>query len=195
MAATEDIGQSRIVLDLPFKGERNYLHSTSILTSLIARFSPAGPIKLEFRQMINHPIYLAADRPEQANRVGKFSYMLGDGWQSYGIFTDDTRSVTRRVACIEKDVIASSEVNGADAIGEIGKPGNFIETAVSLNKAIVASRAGAGKKVIFSTLAVDRIPAYGKIGIRLTKNLGTKIYMSDISWNEEKIGTLTFMTV
>jgi hypothetical protein len=195
MAKVEKIAIPRIEFDFPFKGARNYIHSTTILTEFVARFAPSGPVKLEFRQMINHPIYIAADDPEQSNRVGKYSYMDADGWQSYGIFTDASRRVTERVACIEKDVIAASDISGDEALGEIGRPGNFIETAVSLNKAIVGRRAGEGKKVIFSTLAVSRIPQSGKIGIHLKKNLGTKIYMSDISCDGEKIGNLTFMTV
>lgn len=195
MTAAEKNDDGRIVLDLPLKGERKYLHSTNILSDLIARFSLTGPVKLEFRQMIYNPIYLVPDAPDAPNKVGKFSFESGGAWQYYGIYTDEGRLITKHVDDIETKIISGGVRDGDRFRAVIGQPGNFIETVVALNKALVMSHAGPGKKAIFSGINVGAIPDEGEIGVELTKKMGTKIYVSDVLWNNAKIGSLTFMTV
>lgn len=191
----EDIAAVRIAFDIPLKGERNYLHSTNILTQFRSHFSFTGPVKLEFRRMIHHPIYLAADVPDHPDRVGKFAFKTGDEWQTYGIFTDEARTITGHLPNNEPAIAAASTF-GADgedwASGHVGQPASFIDTIVGLNKVLVARHAK-GKKAIFSAIAIDVMPDDGKVGVSLTKRLGSKIFMSDVLWNDRKIGNLTFM--
>jgi hypothetical protein len=195
MTAAEKIEDGRILLDLPLKGERKYLHSTNILSDLIARFSLSGPVKLEFRQMIYSPIYLVPGAPDAPNKVGKFAFETSDGWQNYGVYTDENRAITRRVDDIEAKIISEGTRDGNKFAAVLGRPGNFIETVVALNKALVAGDAGPGKKAIFSGINVEAIPDIGEVGVELIKKMGTKIYVSDVLWNKAKIGSLTFMTV
>jgi len=195
MTAAETIDDGRIALDLPLKGTRKYLHSTNILSELIARFSITGPVKLEFRQMIYHPIYLLPDGPEVPNRVGKFSFKEGDSSRSFGIYVDESRKITGHIDDHEPEIIAASKRDGDKFHGVIDHPGNFINTIVALNKTVVGTHMGADKKAIFTTLILDAIPDKGEIGIELIKKMGTKIYVSDVIWNKAKIGSLTFMAV
>jgi hypothetical protein len=135
-------------LDIPFRGERQYLHSTTFITALLGLFPGLSNLKLDFRQMIHHPIVLDADMA-RADRFGMVSFDDGDVKRKFGIYCDLDRSVEERVACNEK-AINDLYDSGTDAsTGLVGKPGNFIETIVALNKAAVARRTGAGKKVIF----------------------------------------------
>ena len=195
MTAAEKTDDGRIMLDLPLKGERKYLHSTNILADLISRFSLRGPVKLEFRQMIYDPIYLVPGAPDAPNKAGKFSFHNGDIWQHYGIYTDESRVITKHVDDIEAKIISGSVRDGDRFSGIIGQPGNFIETVVALNKALVVSHAGPQRKAIFSGINVNAIPDKGGVGVELIKKMGTKIYVSDVLWNKAKIGSLTFMTV
>jgi hypothetical protein len=194
MATHEDGTETRIPLDLPLKGERKYVQSANILSELISLFSLRGPVKLEFRQMIYHPIYLAADDPEKPNRAGKFSFGDGDGWRTYGIFIDESKVITRRIENNEVEILAESVVGDDTATGGIDRPANFIDTIVALNKVLVG-RYSNGKKAIFSAISLDAVPDRGEIGVNLVKKLGTKIFMSDVLWNGAKVGSLTFMTV
>jgi hypothetical protein len=195
MTAAEMIDDGRILLDLPLKGTRTYLHSTNILSELISRFSLSGPVKLEFRQMIYHPIYLLEGAQDAPNRAGKFSYLDGESWRTFGIYTDESRQITEHIVDSEPEIIAAGMRDGDSFRGVVGQPGNFINTIVALNKAIVASHMGAGKKAIFTGVNLDAIPDEGEVGIDLTKKMGTKIYVSDVIWNKAKIGALTFMAV
>jgi len=166
-----------------------------MLAEFVSFFAIRGPVRLEFRQMIHAPIYLAEDRPEQEGRVGKLSFGSGAEARSYGIYTDASHSIDGHVECNEKAVIAAAQFSGDRAVGEIGKPGNFIDTIVALNKALVAGHVDGTKKIIFSSVALDVVPHVGKMRVELTKKLGTKIFVSDIYWDDHKIGSLTFMTV
>lgn len=198
MTTIRCISQSRVLLDLPLKGERTYLQSADILSELVERFSLSGPTKLEFRQMIYHPIYLSEDESELPNRAGKFSFQQGDGqtgvWRTYGIFIDEGRTITKRIPNNEAEILAASTIGEETATGGIDQPANFIDTLVALNKVLVG-RHSKGKKAIFSAISLDAIPDSGEIGCHLVKKLGTKIFISDVLWNGHKIGSLTFMTV
>lgn len=195
MTAAEKIDDGRIVLDLPLKGERKYLQSANILSELIAQFSLTGPVKLEFRQMIYNPIYLVPDGADAPNRAGKFSFKDGEAWRTYGLYIDESREITRRIPNNEAEILAASSRAGDTSSGPIDRPGNFIDTIVALNKAVVGSHMGPGKKAIFTNISLDVIPGTGEIGIALIKKMGTRIYVSDVLWNKAKIGSLTFMTV
>jgi hypothetical protein len=195
MTAAEKIDDGRIVLDLPLKGTRTYLHSTNILSELVSLLSLTGAVKLEFRQMIHHPIYLIPDGGDAPNRVGKFAFQAGGAWRSYGIYLDESRKITGHVGDNEPQILAAAVRDGDRASAEIGRPGNFIDTIVALNKELVGGHIGAGKKSVFSNLSLDVIPDKGEIGVALIKKMGTRIFVSDVYWNKAKIGSLTFMTV
>lgn len=194
-AAADGDREPPVEFDLPLKGTRTYLHSTTILAALVSRWLLAGAVELEFRQMIHHPICLVRDGPASADRVGRFAFEHGGAWHAYGIYADAARAITGHVEDNERAILAQSTREGDRAAAEIGRPGNFIDTIVTLNKALVASHAGDGRKVIFSSLRLDLIPADGEIAVVLIKSMGSRIYISDILWNRAKIGSLTFMAV
>lgn len=193
MIQTENLERLRIEFDLPLKGDRSYLHSTNIFQAFRSRFSITGAVKLDFRQMIHHPIYLANDAPESDDRVGRFAFREGDGWTAYGIFADCTRPIERRVPNNETEIIAASSFDDDRAAGSIDEPGTFIDTIVTLNKVLVGRHSN-GKKPIFSSIDLEVVPDRGRVGVTLIKRLGTKIFVSDVWWNDARIGGLTFMT-
>lgn len=193
MAEIHHLERPRLEFDLPLKGERSYLQSANILSEFISRFSITGAVKLDFRQMIYHPIYLAEDAPDDPDRAGRFSFENGEDWKTYGIFIDRARQIEKRVPNNEAEILAASSVEGDHASGPIDRPGNFIDTIVALNKVLVG-RYAKGKKAIFTTIDLNVVPDRGKIGVALVKKLGSKIFISDVLWNDSKIGSLTFMT-
>jgi hypothetical protein len=193
MTETGNLERLRIEFDLPLKGDRTYLQSANILQEFLSRFSITGAVKLDFRQMIYHPIYLASDAPENPDRVGKFAFREGDGWITYGIFTDSTRQIEKRIPDNEKEILEASSIHDDRAAGPIDEPGSFIDTIVALNKVLVGRHAN-GKKAIFTNIELGVIPDRGRIGVALIKRLGSKIFVSDVLWNDARIGSLTFMT-
>lgn len=194
-ASANGHGEAPIGLDLPLKGARTYLHSTTILAALVSRWSLTDAVELEFRRMIHHPISLVRDGGASADRVGRFAFRRDGVWHAYGIYADASRAITGHVEDNERAILAASVREGEMASAGIGMPGNFIDTIVTLNKALVAEDAGADRKVIFSSLRLDVIPQADVIGVKLTKSMGKRIYVSDILWNRAKIGSLTFMAV
>jgi len=194
MEKSQDTAGSQIAFDIPLKGERTYLQSADMLSHFIRRFSLRGPVKIEFRRMIHHPIYLNEDSPDHPDRAGKLTFLNGDSWQTYGIFIDEGRPIAGRIPNNETEILAASTIGDDTATGGIDRPGNFIDTIVALNKVLVG-RYSKGRKAIFSSMTLDTIPRDGTIGVNLVKKLGTKIFMSDVTWNGDKIGNLTFMTV
>lgn len=185
----------RIDLDLPLKGERKYLQSANILSALIEQFDHLGPVKLEFRKMIYNPIYVRPVIEAVDNFAGKFSMMRDGAWETYGLYVDDSRQIERRIPNNETEILAASTRDGDSSEGPIDRPGNFIDTIVALNKVVVAPYMATGQKAIFTNIVLDVIPDRGSIGVALTKKMGTRIFVSDVLWNKDKIGTLTFMTV
>ena len=183
----------RITFDLPLKGDRSYLHSTNIFRAFVSHFSPTGALKLDFRKMIHDPIYLADDAPEEPHRVGRFSFQNDDGWKSFGIFADNTRQIETRISDNENELLLASWIEGDRAGAPVHERENFIDTAVALNKVLV-SRSAMGKKPVLTNIALDVIPDNGRIDVTLVKKLGSKIFISDVSWDDVRIGNLTFMT-
>jgi hypothetical protein len=188
------MASSRIDLDLPLKGERPYLHSTSILAELIRIFTLTGAVKLEVRQMTYKPIFIDADDPERPDRAGRFAFKKGDNWVSYGLYLDNTRAITSRIPSNEPEILANSDIGEDAASCPIGAPANFLDTIVALNKVLVGRHSN-GKKSIFSAIELAEVPGTGTIGVHLTKKLGSRLFVSDILWNGTKVGTLTFMAV
>jgi hypothetical protein len=184
----------RIELDIPLKGERKYLQSASILAELIRIFTPSGALKLDFRQMIYQPIFVGDDQPDNPARVAKFEFRQGDELRKFGLFVDPSREITGHIDNNEAEILANSDIGEENASCPIGHPANFIDSLVALNKVLVG-RHSKGKKAIFSAIELDRVPEAGRIGVRLVKKLGSRLFVSDVLCDNAKIGVLTFMAV
>lgn len=185
---------TRIELNIPLKGERKYLQSANILWDVLQYFSHRRGFNLEFRRMIYKPVYLAPDDPTRPNRAAKIALEQETGWLELGIFVDEDREITERIPNNETEILAESRFDGDTARASINRPANFIDTTVALNK-ILVGRYSKGKKAIFSAISLDVVPGKGEIGVDLTKRLGSRIFMSDVVWNGDRIGKLTFMAV
>ncbi len=186
---------SHLELDIPFRGDRPYLHSTHILAAIVQHLPIRGPIKLEFRKMVHHPVVISAHHDSPQSQVGSFSFFDEGVWHRRGLFIRPEASVSRRVPCNENEITSLYD-KGLDAgEGEIGAPGSMIETIVALNKSIVSRHTAKGGKIIFSAVKLDGYPKNGIAKVALSRSLGETLFISDIFWNGQNYGSLTFMVV
>lgn len=189
-----------IALELPYKGNRQYLHGTDIFNAVVALTKPRHAVSFRFHRVMRHPIELVpVDILAKVGRDSAGCYVLSelDETRKIWLFRDaPARKVTRRVPYDEADVVADAahRVDGIESPGP--SPYSFIERSVALNKAMLMKRGDTAGGWLFTQLDLTRVPAEPRsIELRLTGFLGTKMAKSAIVCDGDPIGHMTFWSV
>jgi hypothetical protein len=187
-------------LDLPFKGNRQYLHGTDIFDAVIPLTKPRHGVAFRFHSLMRNPIDLVpVVGTSEGGAAGFYVRYEDNGAKSVWQFRENlARRVTGRVPYDESDVV-SDAVYGDDHIESPGpSPYSFIERTVALHKALLRRRAdGEGQGAwLFTHLDLTRVPSSPKrIRLKLSGFLGTKMAKSTIECDGEALGQITFWRV
>ena len=183
------------LLDLKFKGERDYLHGTDIFDALTAVTGARFGIALWLYRIVRCgleavPLAAAPRRPREF--AGLFAYHANDATRWVDLREDRAIEVLGRTPYDEDSVITDAVIEG----GAIGSPGpsrySFIERVVALNK-VLLRRAVADVPWLFTRLELDRLAeAPCALRLRLCHRFGVRLIKSAIAADGAPLGFIYF---
>lgn len=184
-------------LDIPFRGSRQYLHSTTLFDALVALTDPdpSAAVALNIYKVITEPVGVAPFAGDRAAVAGTFAFVGRDGRAAVlGLYPAPGAPAPGRVPCNEDAIIASADIADDRAGARAGTVGSLVETIVALNKALVGARMAGRLKPMFSTLDLARLPAVpARVELRIDRQLGIKLFVSTISVDGAPLGRITFI--
>lgn len=197
----------RVPFGFSYRGDRNYVHGTSMYDRLTDHISEQMPerSRASFHMVIHgfatHRcdfIYtLDADlmaRPER----GCAEVSTSSGIHGWLVETDD--EVTQRQPYPEEEITARCRLDGDGSVRMLGRvPYRPIEILVAITKHLhYCSYPEARGKWIFTRLELDRFLVDedgGQLAVNIRKSIGTKLTQSDIHSGDAKIGEIYFSMV
>lgn len=183
-------------LDLPYKGGRQYLHSTDIFEALTALTGATGSISLKISGMIVHPVEVlpAAGMRTGENYPARFR-CLGRGGEWDLLLRERMDEVVSRRIPYDEDAIADGASLRDDAIESLeAGSAKLIERIVALNKHLIKAR-HAGRTLLFASLFLARQPVRPDLRLVLESSLGTRLFRSSIHSGGERLGEIVFYGV
>lgn len=158
----------RVLLDLPYKADRNYLHGTDMYDAIVHHVGATQPERCDgqfgllFRKLCRHQGSLSffADNglvPPPENLVAEFRLLTGSQ-KIVGWVCETTQPVTRRIPYREEQIVGQCIIQ--DQMIEISRPTSFsaIEVLVAMNKHLhevfCSSKNG---KWLFTRLELERL--------------------------------------
>lgn len=181
-----------------FKGNRDYVHGTSLFNSLVhaarERGCSYGRINVSFKKMIRSPLCLLEQREPTANDT-VVAKILGPAGRELSLVLNEVseEGVVERQEFDESKVCHGAVV-GDNRITQI-RPHheNLIELLVSLCKRMHQECLDTSKKWVFSRYDGQfPIPEPEKVELAITKRVGTRLTCSDVFVNDKQIGNVYF---
>lgn len=195
-------------LDLPFRGERAYLHGTDLYQAIVTALGsdlPVGPISITFHSLLKQLPDLVCSseslrhlREDPAFR-GELRFGQGDS-VLHAALMESERPATSRKTCNENDVAACSVVDVEAKSAKLEKPqiGSPIEQVVFLNKHLhLKLLPHLSPKWLFARLELNApLPSEAPqtLEIVLKQVLGNRFTRSEILVEGERFGFISFST-
>ncbi|MEN3943438.1 hypothetical protein WJU23_19210 [Prosthecobacter sp. SYSU 5D2] len=195
-------------LELPFRGERTYLHGTDLHQAIVAALGadlPAGPVSITFHSLLKQlpDLVCSTDslrhlRDDPTFR-GEVRFGSGDAVLNAALL-ESTRPATERKICNENEVAAAAVVDetAKSATLEADGPGNLIERIVFLNKHLhLKLLPHLSPKWLFARLELSApLPAEApqQLSLVLKQVLGNRFTRSDILFDGQRFGSISFST-
>jgi hypothetical protein len=195
-------------LELPFRGERSYLHGTDLyqaLSAAVPELPSTGPVSLNFHQLLRNQPDLVLSResllPLRENPAFRGEIRWGAGEELWhAALLESDRPVTARKACNEAEVAAAASVDVAAKTAVLNRPapGLPIEQVVFLNKRLhLEVLPHLSPKWLFARLELvaplpDVLP--DGLTISLRQVLGNRFTRSEITAGGERLGFISFST-
>jgi hypothetical protein len=195
-------------LELPFRGERTYLHGTDLHQAIVAALGedlPAGPVSITFHSLLNQLPDLVCSteslRHLREDPTFRGEVRLGGGDTVLNAaLMESTRPATERKICNENEVAAAAVVDetAKSATLEAGQIGNLIERIVFLNKHLhLKLLPHLSPKWLFARLELTApLPAEPprQLSLVLKQVLGNRFTRSDILFDGQRFGSISFST-
>lgn len=179
-----------VPLDLPFKGERDYLHGTDLVEALLSHFHSGGPLQFQIHRMMTRAVEAGvvrsgADFGDCAAKA-KFGDRLVGVWET-------NRAVTRRVEYDEIAAIQGAVYVDNWCLTKRNPKYTFVEQLVALNKKVLGERFPEVGGWVFVGLELDAYPAlWNQIAVEYSQRLGKLLFRSHVLVDGELIGEVRF---
>lgn len=189
------------ILDLNFKGERDYLHGTDIIPALVELTGPAQNLTVQIHRKTSHQLsaqWVDEIKLSQMRKKGDIcvlmSYETLEGMKKYIVVTEDlSKPVKTSKPYDEKKVINLSTIQENCISQENYSTGTVIERIVALNKSLLTKLENHSSWLFcgieLKTLPDDRVP----LEISFKNKFGRGLYKSIIVVEGQEIGCLTFV--
>lgn len=195
-------------LELPFRGERPYLHGTDLHEAVMAALSgqiPEGPVSLTFHSLLKNlpDLVVSTDSLRHLREDPAFrgELRLGAGEVVLNaVMMESNRPVTERKVCNENDVAAAARMDAAQQTATLVNPevGNLIESIVFLNKRLhLQLLPHLSPKWLFARLELSgALPSQAPsiLAITLKQVLGNRFTRSEIFFDGRRFGSISFST-
>ena len=186
----------RMVVDVPLRGTRTYLHSTNVFDFLVAQTGVARDLKLTFRGKITGAVEAvsAGDVENPDACPARFSGEGPNGRIDLVLVEKQPLvPIVRREPYDETAVTAGSRIDGETILSEADNGASAIERIVALNKRLVGHMIESQKTLVFSTVRLASMPRREAVmKIELRSRLGLKLFRSRIVADGAEIGEIVF---
>jgi len=193
------------LLDLSYKGERNYLHGSDFFNSMsdlagVLTGEPGYIEKLVFRKFAVHACAISNDSDvDDSTVIGslRFKSLVSQTHSDWQII-ETAQEVTGRYAFDEDELVTQAEINIQARSAVLPQPTRFtpIEEVIALTKRlnyeISAPRHG---KWVFGQLDMKRplLRPYDRLELHMRNLIQDRFSVNDIILNGEHVGTIRFI--
>lgn len=186
------------IIQFPFKGDRTYVHGTSLLSFLIKKSQDTGiqtgRIDVSFKNMIHNPTCILHQRTAtkedsvSAKITGPSAEIL-----NFCITEASSPSTPSKVIFDEVKITTGATIKDKRIIQDPIHHPDMIEVMVALCKKMHQECIDKTKKWVFSRYdGIFPIPHSHHIEIAIKKQIGTRLTCSTIHINGELIGNIYF---
>lgn len=189
------------VLDLRFKGDRDYLHGTDIIPALLQLAGPLQKLSVQIHRKTSNELsaqWVDELKLSQMRKAGDIcvlmSYEMLDGCKKYIVVTEDLSTpVKDSQPYDEQKVVNAASIQKQTITQELYAAGTLIERMVALNKSLLTQLEG-HSSWLFCGLELKNLPdETAPLAISLKNKFGRGLYKSVIVTNGEELGSLTFV--
>ena len=195
-------------LDLPFRGERTYLHGTDLHQAILAAVGerrPAGPVSITYHSLLRHQPDLVCSRDSlrelRDNPAFRGEIRFGTGTDVlHAALLESDRPVRARKPCNETEVVAAARLDAEDRSARLQQPqtGCPIEMLVFLNKHLhVRLLPELSPKWLFARLELtEALPAQPpqEVVVQLKQVLAGRFTRSELFLDGRRAGSISFST-
>ena len=179
-------------IDLPYLGDRNYVHGSTIVDMLLAEFRPDFPLEIKFHAPIFGALRIetgATEKPNVAVLFGRNGQLV-----SLGLFDAGDGQLSNRLPFDEKSIERILDVGETSVSSLHDTNTTLISRVLVMNKVLMAKTfPGAAGKWWFAGLVANLWPQdAGSLTLEFDGGLGTKLARSTIAADGDMIGRIYF---
>ena len=181
-------------LDLPFRGARPYLHSTSIANALAPRFADADLFDLNMRGWMTHRLVFRPIEPGVV-AAGSGHVILAKGPQRlrFEISEDKSHPAIAREP-YDEDAVPSSLDTETGQLQVGARAGySFFDRLIAANKVLINRTLNPGVKLIAARILSPGFPVDEEpFALKVSGAVGSKLFRSAILIGGKKQGEVLF---
>lgn len=182
-------------IELPYLGNRNYVHGGTIVNMVLERLQPAFPWEIKFHKPIWGVIEIRSDVGESPNATLNFSR---NGQRAgYGLYDLGGGNLDNRVPQDEDDIARLCSMRDRTITCPHGADTSLIARILVMNKTLMASVfPNANGKWWFASLVAQAWPQGAKdVELTFDGGLGTRLTRSIVKADGASIAKLYFSLV
>lgn len=185
-------------LELPFLGNRNYLHGTTLLDALLPHLPERAQISFKFAHEIRSDRVKVFDPSDQPNEEwpATLRWNNEDCNGMIAVLAQERSENIARATYDEARVGAAARINETEITLEGVSPFGFLATLVPLFKTLLAElgESGPGGQWMFTRLDAAYVPtAFERIDLRLDSILSHRVARSKIRCDGKDVATLYYL--
>jgi hypothetical protein len=177
---------------LPYLGDRNYVHGTTIVDRILSEFTPGFPLDVRFQSPILGEVEVRSASSAKPNVAVSFEQ---HGQRAlYGLFDAGQGSSNDRRSFDEQAIAARVTLSEKSASSPHDSDASLIARIVVMKKALMAGIfPDARGKWWFAELWLEAWPtAVTAVEVKFDRNIGTKLVRSTVRANGDPIGKISF---
>ncbi len=198
-----------ITLQLPYKGQRDYLHGTDMYQAIVSAIKNVEPeafigqFRMTIHKIARHQCQLLCSAapistPRPENTVAEFSFVSAIS-NIIGWIVETNMSVVKRIPYPEEEILKNCIIQGRKIMIQGRVPFLPIEVLVAMNKELhlICSPSKSGK-LFFTRLDLNRLLQPTDIlsfQIEMTQTVKNRLTKSEVFVEGKKIGYIYFSLV
>jgi hypothetical protein len=178
--------------NLPYLGDRNYVHGTTIVDMILAELVPGFPLDVRFQSPILGTVDVRRHPSEKPNVAVSFER---DGERvHYGLFDAGCAALGNRIAFDEREIARRFTVGERSVASAHGADASLIARVVLMNKALMARIFPKARgKWWFAGLSLDAWPGRARlVELRFDGGFRARLTRSIIEIDGDPIGKIFF---
>jgi len=185
-------------LSLKYKGDRDYLHGTDIISALLDITGSIKKMSIRFHKNVSKNLivhFIDLESLEQFRLSNEICVLMSyqkSGDMKIAVATEGSENINERLEYNEEDVVINSEIYGHKIIQNKPDFGSLIERIVALNKKLL-NNLYENKSWFFTQIDLDEYYVNTvKLTIEFDRSIGGLMYKTILYVDEKKAGSIIF---